>query len=430
MKDLQIEIAFKDLKIEGNSFLAVAAGWEKSVLSFPKTNPHFMKREFYEKYYAMTGAEDNLVPLMDQVAAMVESSPAMQLFAWHCHNALCFYDIRRFDDWPELDTYFGNNCGMFYLMIWLSAIPEWIKTYRRMGIPEEYAKAAAQGLKGAIHICKSAHNGYPGLDRKQLHWCRWYIEGCVFRIGRFEYMHSKLNKNYPVIYKHKETKQIVAMCNSGWLLDENGFRLYEDQAKEDALLISKLLENQQDTCGTPISPNGHALTNTQIRLLSSEWEKVLSDEDYALEVHIPGGGKMTLDACGESFKDAGKFYRRYFPDKKVKAVFSVSWIFNPNLEEELPKSNLAGFMKQLYLFPWQSSGREGMFFIFGRECDDWRNYPADNSVRQAMLNILKSDRRLKNGGMFYLAEHVNRFGEEYYRNGFNLSQNIEIPKGI
>ena len=71
-----------------------------------------------------------------------------------------------------------------------------------------------------------------------------------------------------------------------------------------------------------------------------------------------------------------------------------------------------------------------MFFIFGRECDDWRNYPADNSVRQAMLNILKSDRRLKNGGMFYLAEHVNRFGEEYYRNGFNLSQNIEIPKGI
>ncbi len=413
---MQLEVVFEELKIEKAYFPAVAADWEKSELSFPGTSPYFMKREFYEKYYAMSGAGHDLLALMDQAAAVVESSPAAQHLAWHCHKALCFYEVRRFDEWPELDTFLWNNRGIFYLLIWLSAFPEWIKTYKQLGIPEEYAIAAGESIDGAIYIYQAAHDGHPGLNRKQLHWCRWYIEGKVFRVGRFEYMYREFNKNYPAVYRHKATKQIVAICNSGWLLDKNGFRLCDGQKKEDAWRISELIETEDRIRGIPISPAGYALPEEKLELPASEWENVFHEGDGVLDVHIPGGGKMTLEACEKSFADAISFYRKYFPDKKVKAFFSVSWIFNPQFEEELPKSNLARFMKQLYLFPWPSNGLDGLFFIFGREDDNWREYPADNSIRIAMLNILKSGRRLKTGGMFFLTGHIDKFGEEYYRN--------------
>jgi hypothetical protein len=244
---------------------------------------------------------------------------------------------------------------------------------------------------------------------------RHYLEGKLFRIGRFEYMNQILDERFPTVMRHKHDGQIIALCNSGWGLDKNGFRLYYDQDITEAAFVTELQETESEIIGTPISPCGYALNSKTVRLCLSEWEKVLAPGDFAPGIHIPGGGKMNLETCGESFNEAVAFYKRYFPDKEVKAFVCGSWIFNTDFEEALPESNLAKLMQELYLFPMQSSGIDGLFFIFGKSDGDYKDYPRDNSVRRAMMNIIDSGKRLKIGGMFILPDDLDKFGTQQYR---------------
>jgi hypothetical protein len=190
-------------------------------------------------------------------------------------------------------------------------------------------------------------------------------------------------------------------------------------------LMTEIQENSGTVTGTLISPYGHALPDLKVSFLLAQWEKILGPGDFAPGVHIPGGGRMSLDVCGKSLKQADDFYRKYFPEKKVKAFVCVSWIFNTQFESELPESNIANLMRQVYLFPCRSNGKDGGFFIFGKDSGDISRYPTDNSVRNAMLNILDSGRRLRSGGMFILPEHLDRFGEEYYRNNLALPAEMD-----
>ena len=88
----------------------------------------------------------------------------------------------------------------------------------------------------------------------------------------------------------------------------------------------------------------------------------------------------------------------------------------------MPDSNLAKFMRMLYLVPaYLSSGRDGLFFIFGRDQDeDWSNYPADNSMRRAFHRIRESGRKLRSNGMFVFADDLDRLEDGFYRNHWNV----------
>jgi hypothetical protein len=413
---MELKQVLKELDIPAEYTERLAVNWEKSEASYTG-KLHFTRHEFYEKYYALTENQDNLLPLLDEVAAKINSSEALKMLSWHAHCVLCDYPAEdmKFIDWPEMDNIFGENCGMYYLLIGLSIIPRFIETFKKNGIPEKYGKDCCKWLNGTVYIYKSAHNGYPGHTRQQLHWMRHYLEGKLFRIGRFEYMNQILDERFPTVMRHKHDGQIIALCNSGWGLDKNGFRLYYDQDITEAAFVTELQETESEIIGTPISPCGYALNSETVRLCLSEWEKVLAPGDFAPGIHIPGGGKMNLETCGESFNEAIDFYKRYFPDKEAKAFVCGSWIFNTDFEEELPESNLAKLMQELYLFPMQSSGIDGLFFIFGKSDGDYKDYPRDNSVRRAMMNIIDSGKRLKVGGMFILTDDLDKFGTQQYR---------------
>ncbi len=76
-------------------------------------------------------------------------------------------------------------------------------------------------------------------------------------------------------------------------------------------------------------------------------------------------------------------------------------------------------MRELYLFPAISTGNDGVYFIFGRHDGDYKDYPRDNSVRRAMLDVLQNGGKLRSGSMFFLEEDMAHFGQQPYRS--NLS---------
>ena len=108
---------------------------------------------------------------------------------------------------------------------------------------------------------------------------------------------------------------------------------------------------------------------------------------------------------------------RYF-QRKVAAISCFSWIFNPDFEQELPDSNLAKFMQQVYLCPMTSVGVEGLQFVFGRTGKDWSDYPADNTLRKAFHNLRKQGKRLKSGAMFIEKDGIEAFGSMFYRKNY------------
>jgi len=146
-----------------------------------------------------------------------------------------------------------------------------------------------------------------------------------------------------------------------------------------------------------------------------EWEKITGPDDLLIDMHIPSGGGLSLAACEDSMRRAVQFFKNYFPDQKTRAIFCASWLFNTQFEEKLPDSNLTKFMRELYLFPIKSSGKDGFFFVFCRDYEDLPQAPRKTSLHRVMLDTLESGKNLRSGGMVFFNEDLNHFGEQYYR---------------
>jgi len=415
-----VEDVLNALNLDGGFVPLLDAGWRESMAACPSDAPFFTDWKFLAEQSALAGIGEEVLLPLSEVAERIRAEEPLRLLAWHAHHTLCRGSaVSSLAHWPELNRVLGENCGIFYLIIGLSAIPVFAQTYRKLGIPEEYVAASTKWLGGTVDIYRSAHGGRPGHTRSQLHWMRNYIDGKLFRIGRFEFM-NQLHPDSPAVfvYRSRTSGQVMALAAAGTACSADGFVLYEDQERREAAFVTRLTRDADTVSGNPVLPQGIILDRT-VQLPSAEWENVLKPGDFTPGIHIPGGGAMTPEACRESLKEALRFYAAYFPEKPVKAFVCSSWIFNPDWEHLLPDSNLTKFLRSCYLYPQRSNGREGLFFLFGKDYGDTSEYPRDNSARRAMLNILESGGRLRREGMFFLPEELERFATEPYRTGQN-----------
>ncbi|MFD4672519.1 acyltransferase domain-containing protein [Lentzea sp. NPDC058450] len=70
-----------------------------------------------------------------------------------------------------------------------------------------------------------------------------------------------------------------------------------------------------------------------------------------LEVHIPGDGPMTPEACDESFRRARPFFAAHFPDERYDHGTCRSWLLDPQLADHLPEtSNIVRFQRRWTAF--------------------------------------------------------------------------------
>lgn len=72
----------------------------------------------------------------------------------------------------------------------------------------------------------------------------------------------------------------------------------------------------------------------------------VSKNDPVLEIHIPRGGKLPLEACLDSIAQAKTFFSKYFPEFDYKAFLCYSWLLDDELKNYLPdNSNILRFAK-------------------------------------------------------------------------------------
>jgi hypothetical protein len=223
---------------------------------------------------------------------------------------------------------------------------------------------------------------------------------------------------FGVMIRNRKTGKKILLAEPGFKFDQSGFAVQSGQESEtDRTAVFE--ENDQCWKGCIVHPAGYILPGIHI-FAKSEWEAVLRLGDPLLDMHIPGGGGMTPEAAYESFAFAFRFFHQYFADRFAPAIICRSWIFNTQFEEMLPESNLAALMRKCYLFPCPSSGKDGFYFLFGREYENLSEAPHDTAYRRAMLSVLERGDRLRTGGMLFLEEDLNNYAAETYRSGFEF----------
>ncbi|MDP6778022.1 MAG: acyltransferase domain-containing protein [Candidatus Latescibacteria bacterium] len=395
---------------------AIRPHWEESVTSLPKDLPGFLRPNQITVAREWGGFGPEVDSVLIETASRIAAEPILRHLAWHAHQLMFVHtDFSDFGRWPRLEGALGARAGVFYLLLSLAVVPRIRKAHRSRGVPEEVTRANCRDLSIGAKRYSAISGGRLGSGRRLLGWHRLVASGDLYRLGRMQYVHRPFRGRLRV-YRNRGTGNTVALSDGGIQYDGEGYIAGpDDSSGEESPRTSTLEETETTVTGTPISPKGMAV-RSQVTLSLDEWSPALATGDPVLEMHIPEGEPLSLEACGSSMRRAVDFFPVYEPDKPFAGIASTSWIFNTQLEEMLStSSNLVGYQHELHLFPVPTNGRAGLYFIFYQDDVDPETAPRDTSLKRAVLDHLAAGKPLRSGGMFMLTEDLPHFGTQYYR---------------
>ncbi len=362
---------------------------------------YFLRREFIAHYFPIA----HLAPEhLDEVVAFARRTAAdfeLKLLAWHLHR--WYVDDVAFKPLPDYIDCLGAETGKLYLLLALSLIPFFEERARRERFPERYALAAPSRI-GASMVQREQLYGEYGLRGRSLPFLLHYRFSPAYRIGRFDFILKHPYLNHPEIFRCGD--EIVVLCRENWRIGPDGLCAAPDEEKAES---TRLIFEGDSVTGKPVDPaTGRALPG-EVTLDLRRYERLVPPDGWIAEIHIPGGGGMSEEVCRASFREAKEFFASYYPDRPLGAFMSISWIFNPYWPEYLPESNLTRLIQRTSHFPSPFNPKNGLFFVFGRDDDDYASYPRDNSLRRAMLRCLEEKGQLRGAGMFLLPDRVGAF---------------------
>ena len=116
--------------------------------------------------------------------------------------SLAFYNFTCYYWWERQETMlYGNKLplweqrpvtadrvGIYNLLAALAGFQAVERSYAQLGLPPEVAQDTIQYITGAVQEYAAGHDGKCGVGWNKLQWMRFYVDGKLFRIGRFEYM--------------------------------------------------------------------------------------------------------------------------------------------------------------------------------------------------------------------------------------------------
>lgn len=390
----EVKKILREMQIPEKYEVEIESGWEAG-----QGSAEFLAPDFIRRYGSMAGFKPEELDRLAAFARKLEAMPSARALAVHASRWFREGDVGRFPLWPEIIPAFGQDTGMFYLLVGLSIIPDYFVTLERLGIPAKYAAAAATRFSTVTVYFAENYQGAFGILPRSLPFMRNYKNGTHFRIGRFDFQESLYPESYPRLFRKRGSREFAMICGPGCLVAADGRLVRRDHPESEASFISELSETADAWRGSAITSDGRISFESPVELSKREWDVVVSPGMPVAGIHIPGGGGMTPDVVDATLAEAGDFFVCY--RKPVPVFTCASWILNTDLAEFMPQSNLALFQKKGFLFPVLSSqnGTDGLFFAFGRDDNRFSEYPRDNSLRRAILSILESGRLLRCGGI-------------------------------
>lgn len=397
----------------------VADRWDASMACIPEGGLPFLDADTVREACRWACLDADTVDELLVATEAIEADAALRRLCWHANwRTFECPDRCPLTDWPTLNAALGDRNGCFYMLVGLDMITRMRRFHAERGIPEDVTRDTARQLRCYCdHTYRRGHDGRTGIYTSQLNWLRHYTREVYVRLGRFEYWLGPSPYSITVL-RHRETGVVAAIAPDGVDYGPEGYPKRSDGGDADQGWTARVTVDDASTRGCLIHPDGMAL-RTEVVLPHADWDTVLRRDDDCLMLHIPSGGRMTPEACHDSFQRAREFFRRHFPTRRADAVVCTSWIFGNPLQAVFPPtSNLVRFQRELYLFPVPSSPHAGLWFVFLQHRVDPKTAPRDTGLQRALLDFIESGGQWRHGGMAYLLDDCPSYGQQAYRNAW------------
>lgn len=156
-----------------------------------------------------------------------------------------------------------------------------------------------------------------------------------------------------------------------------------------------------------------ALGRLQFELIDfpAEYERVRGSRPEgmtkAINVHIPSCGKLDMEECHASYRNAAKFFADAFPGDKVAFVCDSWLLFPPHKEMLGPESGIVKFMAEYDIY-LRNDSDDDLWRVFN--CMDLSNpdaLPEDTSLQRAYRNWILAGKKAGIGeGIFFMQKEM------------------------
>ena len=235
-----------------------------------------------------------------------------------------------------------------------------------------------------------------------------WTELLYLRVGRFEYMAKPFSRGLRVLRPRRGGDPVI-LAADGTPFDAEGFALGPADADRAAFTATAAVGDDAFT-GHPVDGTTGRTSPQLQRFHFAEYLPLLLPEDPSLDMHIPFGGGMHLEAAEESWRRAFDLYSRLLSEgRRPRAISCASWVFNPGLRQFLPPdSNLIRLQRRVRLAPLASSRISGLWFIFRQEAGfDLATAPRRTSLQRAVAGYLDAGGYWRGGAMILLPEDIS-----------------------
>jgi hypothetical protein len=294
---------------------------------------------------------------------------------------------------PAVTSQLGEaKSTLFYLIVYMAALPHTSREYRRLGISREILLDTAYDITIWMNNAYDVHGAWSFY---QFPWIYRHLDCKLFRLGRLQFALETF-EGHIFAFRHRKSGHVLLLGDPTIPLRADGYAegAGGTAAVEDERWFAVFEATPAGWRGNRIAPQGYTLRE-EVFLLRSEWEPVLKDGDTILDLHIPRGEKMTMEACHDSFTRAFTFFPEHWPERPFKGVYCHTWFFTPQLQQLLPpESNLVRFQREFYLYPYPGGPSFLWDYVFGAKITDPATAPRDTSLRQAVLDWLAAGKEL------------------------------------
>ncbi len=332
--------------------------------------------------------------LLADAAGKIAADPELAAYACSLYK-----EFTAKDNWASFADHYrpvdklGDAADAIFLLTVLSGMPTALKRYRDRGIPEEV-------IADTLDFMQREKNGktkkkFPGLHPLRLSFCRHYYLAEIYRLGRFLFKPHDKGRDLPaVLINKRDPAKKILLASDQTFYDDRGFMTHKN-----ATWIARISITEKGIRGHLILADGTA-SRTQESFLFDEWTMQYGAREV-LDMHIPAGGGMTPELSRTSLKMAFEFFAG-----KNAVVHCNSWVFNPDLQNLPGTKNITALMKMGHLFPVKSTGKDGMFFLFGRETDELSELPRETTLQRSLIDYMRQGGRLRSGGIFFFPDEL------------------------
>lgn len=291
------------------------------------------------------------------------------------------------------------------LVLALHGVPQLFRRHREIDVEDAVTKATARDLSRWTEYFRR-ELGTPGINARILGWYQRHCLGSLFEIGRLQFVPTRFEG--PVRgYVSKRTDDIVVFCDDGVRFDTDGLAPARGRACPNCVDATLRIDDHLVT-GNPIEPSGH-IRIEPLSLVAAEWSCFLEEGTPVVEIHIPAGNSLDLEACAEALADAWRLIPSWFPDHRFSVFVCEAWLLDPRLERVLsPTSNIIRFARRFYRYSVEDDPSEARARVFGEGArhDGIAAVPRDTTLRTRFAEYLESGGTVTAAGGFYRADDL------------------------